>query len=55
MGVLVIALFLVPSPDRGSDRLDDHYFAAVAVAHLGPPGDGVEPSADGRDGDPMVC
>ncbi len=28
MGVLVIALLLVPAADRGPHRLDDHYFAS---------------------------
>jgi hypothetical protein len=27
--VLVIALFLVPAPDRGADGFDDYYFTAV--------------------------
>src|SRR5581483_3488671 len=31
--VLVVALLLVSAPDRGADRLDDDYLAAVAVAH----------------------
>src|ERR1019366_8983842 len=47
MGVLVVALLLVPTADRRSHCLDDHDLAALCLPHGGSPSYGLLPEIGG--------